>query len=67
MGESQISSKTYPDYREEREQSMQVKKMNFRVSLFVLTSYACGTLENFLAFSKASFTIYKMNVVVPEP
>ena len=27
----------------------------------------CGALENFLAFSKASFTIYNMNGVVPEP
>lgn len=50
---------------------MQVKKMNFRVRLFVLTSYAATfptfLLENFLAFSKASFTIYKMNELVPEP
>ena len=36
--EPQRSSKTYPDYREKREQSVQVKKMDFGVRLHVFTS-----------------------------
>lgn len=42
--EPQRSSKTYPDYREEREQSVQVKKMDFGVRLHVVTSLCCCSL-----------------------